>query len=84
MAFTTEEVVRTLVAVLLRTDPWAHKFLCYRCLLDLTLEQSSAAKNEYELRRALERVFRRPEALVYLASFPCAKCHEIAACLSAK
>jgi len=38
MSFTIDDIVRTLVAVLLRTDPWRHRFLCYRCLLALTLD----------------------------------------------
>ena len=84
LSFTTDEIVRTLIAVLLRTDPWRYKFLCYRCLLALTLEQPSTANKEYEVRRAIERVFRQPGALAYLPSFPCAKCHDLAACISAK
>jgi hypothetical protein len=85
MEFTTEQVVRTLVGVLLRTDPWAHKFLCSRCLLGVTLEQSSAAnRGEQGVRRALESIFRTPGALMYVPAFPCAKCQDVSACLSAR
>jgi len=46
MSFTIDDIVRTLVAVLLRTDPWRHRFLCYRCLLALTLDSPVGRSTE--------------------------------------
>jgi hypothetical protein len=84
MAFLTEELLRPVVGTILRRDPCRHAFLCYGCVLALTLAQLGGVNKDYEVRRTMDRIFREPGSLLYKHSFPCEKCKESRACLGAK
>ncbi len=43
MGFPSEEAVRLLVNAILRSAPWTHAFLCFLCLLNLTMEELGPA-----------------------------------------
>jgi hypothetical protein len=51
-------------------------------LVSLMLEHLGPAYHEYEVRRAMDRVFDTPGTLMYLQSFRCAKCQYTMQCLS--
>ena len=81
MGFPSEEAVRLVVNAILRSPPWTHAFLCFLCLLNLTMEELGPAYEESGVRPAMDRVFENPRALMYLQSFRCAKCQYTMACL---
>jgi hypothetical protein len=82
VAATHDKRVRPIVESILRRNTWRYKFLCYDCLLNLTLERLGMAYTESEVRTALSRIFKKPGAFAYMYSFPCAKCDQAVACLS--
>ena len=83
MRSTIDELVRAIVGDTLRSAPWTHAFLCHGCLLNLTLARD-LAYGSFEVRHALDRIFRDPEDFVYMPAFRCAKCDCMMACLGAK
>jgi len=80
---TVDALVRALVGDTLCSGPWTHALLCHGCLLKLVVARGLAYGN-FEVRQALDRIFRNPHDLVFRPGFPCAKCHATLACLSAK
>ncbi len=82
MGFAGDGLVRPIVETILRRNPWRYKFLCYPCLLNLTLDRLGPAYTQSEVHPALSRIFKNPGAFVYMSSFPCAKCDQAVACLS--
>ena len=80
---TIDELVRAIVGDALRGAPWTHAFVCYGCLLNLTLARGLAYGN-FEVRQAMDRIFRNPGHLVYMFAVQCAKCNATMACLGAK
>jgi hypothetical protein len=64
MGFAGEELVRPIVSGILRSAPWTNAFLCYLCLLNLTLEELRPAYKESEVRPAMDRIFDNPDGLL--------------------
>jgi len=80
---TVDALVRALVGDTLRSGPWTHALLCHGCLLKLVVARGLAYGN-FEVRQALDRIFRNPHDLVYMFAVQCAKCNATMACLGAK
>ena len=83
MRSTIDELVRAVGDDTLRSTPWIHAFVCYGCFLNLTLARGLAYGN-FEVRQAMDRIFRNPGHLVYMFAVHCAKCNATMACLGAK
>jgi hypothetical protein len=83
MDSTVDVLVRALVGDALRRGPWTHAFLCHGCLPNLMFARN-LAYGAFEVRQALDRIFRNPEDPVYIPAFPCAKCNSTMTCLGAK
>jgi hypothetical protein len=73
MGFAGEELVGPIVRGILLSALWAHAFLCYGGLLNLTVEHLKPASKESEVRRAMDRTFREPGVLAYMPAFQCAQ-----------
>ncbi len=84
MGSNIDELVRPIVSAILFSAPWTHTFLCYLCLLSLTMKHLGPAYKEYEVRRAMDGLFKNPGALMHLQSFRCAKCQYTMECLGLK
>ena len=83
MPYTTEELVRRTVGGVLRGDSWRGKALCSPCLVKDMANQLGKGVRKSEIGRAMDLIFKDPQALKYLPTYQCARCQKTMPCLIA-
>jgi hypothetical protein len=83
MSRTAEDFIRREVGNLLRSD-YRGKFMCASCLLKLAIDRcGTALYTRGQLDRALDAIFRSPQALRRVHRFVCDQCGQTTECLTA-